>query len=85
VGTIDWPRAYGERVTDFMHLATSKGARVVWAGLPIVSDTGRWGIIQRQNDVFEHSAHTVDDVAVAIAGHAAQHVKDFGPITGGGA
>ncbi len=63
VGTIDWPRAYGERVTDFMHLATSKGARVVWVGLPVVSDKGRWGIIQRQDDVFEHSAHTVDDVA----------------------
>ena len=63
VGTIDWPRAYGERVEDFMRLATSKGARVVWVGLPIVSDKGRWGIIQRQNDVFEHSAHTVDDVA----------------------
>ena len=33
-----------------MQLATSKGARVVWVGLPIVSDTGRWGIIERQNE-----------------------------------
>ena len=33
-----------------MRLATSKGARVVWVGLPIVSDKGRWGIVERQND-----------------------------------
>lgn len=63
VGTFDWPAAYGERVERFMRLATSKGARVVWAGLPIVSDRGRWGILQRQNDVFESAADRVDDVA----------------------
>ena len=63
VGTFDWPQAYGERVEDFMRLATSKGARVVWVGLPIVSDKGRWGIVERQNMVFDDSAGTVDDVA----------------------
>jgi hypothetical protein len=63
VGTFDWPSAYGDRVKDFMNLATSKGARVVWVGLPIVSDKGRWGIIERQNDVFESSAKATDDVA----------------------
>ncbi|MEO8422686.1 MAG: DUF459 domain-containing protein [Actinomycetota bacterium] len=63
VGTFDWPRAYAERVENFMRLATSKGARVVWAGLPIVSDRGRWGIVERQNDVFESAAEAVDDVA----------------------
>ena len=63
VGTFGWPQAYQKRVSDFMHLATSKGARVVWAGLPIVSDTGRWGIIERQNSVFEGAAAQVDNVA----------------------
>jgi uncharacterized protein len=63
VGTFDWPEAYGERVEDFMRLATSKGARVVWAGLPIVSDQGRWSIVERQNQVFESAADVVDDVA----------------------
>ncbi len=62
VGTFDWPQAYGERVEDFMRLATSKGARVVWVGLPIVSDKGRWGIVERQNTVFDRSAEAVDDV-----------------------
>ncbi|MGZ8650727.1 MAG: SGNH/GDSL hydrolase family protein [Actinomycetota bacterium] len=62
VGTFDWPMDYGERVEDFMRLATSKGARVVWAGLPIVSDRERWGIVERQNDVFESAADAIDDV-----------------------
>jgi hypothetical protein len=63
VGTFTWPQAYQQRVSDFMDLATSKGARVVWVGLPIVSDTGRWGIIERQNTVFAGAAEQVDDVA----------------------
>jgi hypothetical protein len=62
VGTFDWPRAYVERVEDFMRLATSKGARVVWVGLPIVSDRGRWGIVERQNDAFESAASLVDNI-----------------------
>jgi hypothetical protein len=63
VGTFEWPQAYERRVTDFMRRATSRGARVVWAGLPIVSDRGRWPIVERQNGVFEHGADAVDDVA----------------------
>ncbi len=63
VGTFDWPMAYGERVEDFMRVATSRGARVVWVGLPIVSDRGRWEIVERQNDAFEAAAEVVDDVA----------------------
>jgi uncharacterized protein len=63
VGTFEWPQAYEERVAAFMELATSRGARVVWAGLPIVSDRGRWAIVQRQNDVFERAADLIDDVA----------------------
>ncbi len=63
VGTFVWPQAYQQRVSDFMDLATSEGARVVWVGLPIVSDTGRWGIIERQNTVFEGAAKQVDNVA----------------------
>ncbi len=62
VGTFDWPAAYGERVQEFMTLATSRGARVVWVGLPIVRDQGRWAIVERQNDVFDDSAAVVDDV-----------------------
>jgi hypothetical protein len=85
VGTFDWPRAYGERVEDFMRLATSKGARVVWVGLPIVSDRGRWGIVENQNDVFESAANVVDDVtyldtwdlfAAPDGGYSAYHRDD---------
>ena len=62
VGTYEWPQAYGDRVEDFMRSATSKGARVVWVGLPNVSDKGRRGILERQNAVFDQSATGVRDV-----------------------
>jgi lysophospholipase L1-like esterase len=62
IGTFDWPRVYGERIEDFMRLATSKGARVVWVGLPIVSDKWRWDLVERQNTIFDGSAEAVHDV-----------------------
>ena len=43
IGTNAWPVAYQQRVTDFMSLATSKGARVIWVGLPNVRDPGAQG------------------------------------------
>jgi hypothetical protein len=61
-GTFDWQRAYGERVEEFMRLATSRGARVVWVGLPTAREAWRWEPVQRQNDVFDRSAEAVDDV-----------------------
>ncbi len=63
IGTFDWPQAYEERVADFMRIATSKGARVVWVGLPVVRDTGRRELVRKQNDLFEQATHEVKDVA----------------------
>ena len=63
VGTFQWPGAYEERVRDFMELITARGSRLVWVGLPVVRDEGRWGIVQRQNDIFERAANDVRNVA----------------------
>jgi len=63
VGTFEWPQAYEERVRDFMELITAKGSRLVWAGLPIVRDEGRWDVVERQNDIFERAANDVRNVA----------------------
>lgn len=63
VGTVDWPEDYEERVREFMELITAKGSRLVWVGLPIVRDEGRWSIVERQNDIFERAAHDVRNVA----------------------
>ena len=63
IGTFDWPQTYERRVADFMRIATSKGARLVWVGLPVVRDTGRRDLVRRQNDLFEQATHEVKNVA----------------------
>jgi hypothetical protein len=63
IGTFAWPQAYEERVAGFMRIATSKGARVVWVGLPVVRDTNRRELIRRQNDLFEQAAQEVKNVS----------------------
>ena len=68
-GTFDWQRAYGERVEEFMRLATSRGARVVWVGLPTAREAWRWEPVQRQNTVFHRSAEAVDDVTYLDTWH----------------
>jgi len=63
VGTFGWPQAYLERVAEFMRIATSRGARVVWVGLPVIRDTGRRELAARQNDIFARAADEVKRVA----------------------
>jgi uncharacterized protein len=53
LGTGDWPAAYRERVLQMMRIATSRGAKLVWAGLPMSSDVGRREHSRRQNDIYE--------------------------------
>jgi hypothetical protein len=63
IGTSAWPAEYRERVLQMMRIATSGGAKVVWAGLPISSDRRLHAHSRRQNDVFEFASTIVNDVA----------------------
>jgi hypothetical protein len=63
IGTFGWADAYAERVRDFMSIATSGGARVVWVGLPVIRDEARWEIVRRQNQIFEDEARAEPDVS----------------------
>jgi hypothetical protein len=63
IGTFAWPQAYEQRVAGFMRIATSRGARVVWVGLPVVRDTERRDLVRRQNDLFEQAAQEVKNVS----------------------
>jgi hypothetical protein len=63
IGTPAWPAAYRERVLQLMRIATSGGAKVVWAGLPIASDGRFREHSLRQNEVFEIASRIADDVA----------------------
>ena len=62
VGTSEWPPAYRDRVIAMMRIATSRGAKVVWAGLPISSNLGTREHSRRQNDIFEFAASISNNV-----------------------
>jgi hypothetical protein len=63
IGTTGWPTAYEQRVEDFMRIAASGGARVVWVGLPTVQDRSRWDFIRRENAIYQNAASVVPNVA----------------------
>jgi hypothetical protein len=63
IGTSEWPPAYRERVLRMMRIATSRGAKVVWAGLPISADFHLRDHSRRQNEIFEFAASISNDVA----------------------
>jgi uncharacterized protein len=63
IGTSEWPSTYRERVLRMMRIATSKGAKVVWAGLPISADFGLREHSRRQNEIFGFAASISNDVA----------------------
>ena len=63
IGTPDWPSEYRDRVLQLMKIATSRGAKVVWAGLPMSSNVSVREHSQRQNDIFEFAASISRNVA----------------------
>jgi hypothetical protein len=63
IGTPQWPPAYEDRVKRFTRIAVNAGAHVVWVGLPIVANKGRWELFQRQNGIFERVASRVPNTA----------------------
>lgn len=63
IGTSGWPPAYRDRVLAMMKIATSGGAKVVWAGLPISADPRLRAHSKRQNDIFEFASNISNDVA----------------------
>jgi hypothetical protein len=63
IGTPAWARAYRDRVLRMMRIATSDGAKVVWAGLPIPANPGIREHSERQNGIFRFAAGELDDVA----------------------
>jgi len=63
IGTSAWPPAYRERVLRMMQIATSRGAKVVWAGLPISADFRLRDHSRRQNEIFEFAASISNNVA----------------------
>jgi lysophospholipase L1-like esterase len=63
LGTTEWPAEYRSRVLQMMRIATSRGAKVVWAGLPISADERFRAHAERQNDIYEFAAEISTNVA----------------------
>jgi lysophospholipase L1-like esterase len=63
IGTSDWPAAYRDRVLQLMRVATSRGAKVVWAGLPMSSQEHVEEHSERMNGIFELAAGISPNVA----------------------
>jgi lysophospholipase L1-like esterase len=63
IGTSEWPPTYRDRVLTMMRIATSQGAKVVWAGLPISADFRVRDHSRRENEIYEFAASISNDVA----------------------
>jgi hypothetical protein len=63
IGTPAWQTGYAARVQDLARIATSGGARLVWVGLPIVRDSGRRPLLERQNAIFQSMTDVVPNTA----------------------
>jgi lysophospholipase L1-like esterase len=62
IGQAGWPDAYERRVEEFARIATSRKGHVVWVGLPITRDEGRWALTQRLNAIYEDVAARLPNV-----------------------
>jgi hypothetical protein len=56
MGSTDWVQGYRERAATFLREATSSGTRVVWVGIPVVSERQRWDFYRRLNDIYSDTA-----------------------------
>ena len=63
IGTGAWPAEYRSRVLELMRIGTSRGAKMVWAGLPMSSDARFRVHSQRQNTIFQYAAGVTPNVA----------------------
>lgn len=53
-GTPAWDAAYAARVGDFIEVAVSSGARVLWVGMPPMADPTLSSKMQLLNGIYEH-------------------------------
>jgi hypothetical protein len=58
VGTADWDQVYAERVKTFMASATSRGAKLLWVGIPIVRDKSFWKNLSHLNALAKSVAES---------------------------
>jgi uncharacterized protein len=68
-GTAQWDTMYRQRVVQFMQIATSEGAKVIWVGMPPMQDPGRNAAMQHLNAIDSAAAPTVPGVTFLSSWH----------------
>jgi hypothetical protein len=63
IGTGAWPAEYRRRVLLMMRIGTSRGAKLIWAGLPMSADPRFRVHSRRQNEIFEYAAGITPNVS----------------------
>jgi uncharacterized protein len=63
IGTGAWPAEYRRRVLSMMRIGTSRGAKLIWAGLPMSADPRFRVHSRRQNEIFEYAAGITPNVS----------------------
>lgn len=56
VGSVEWIEGYRDQAARLLAEATDAGTRVVWVGIPIVEDRGRWDFYRRVNEIYRDVA-----------------------------
>ena len=56
IGSFDWTQGYREHAERLLSEATDAGTLVVWVGIPIVEERGRWNFYRRVNDIYRETA-----------------------------
>lgn len=63
LGSVEWERAYRDRLLDpYVELLASRGAKVVWIGMPPVLDARRQRGFNAMNRAVRHSAEASTDL-----------------------
>ncbi len=62
-----WNDLYAQRVAQFMQIASSGGAAVVWVGMPPMQNPGLSGQMADLNDIVQHQAITAKPPVIFVS------------------
>jgi hypothetical protein len=86
-GTPAWARVYAKRVSALMTEATTAGAKVLWVGMPVMSDPAFSAEMAKLNEVYkaEAAAHRAVSYlsAWAVLSGPSQRYEEAAPGPGG--
>jgi lysophospholipase L1-like esterase len=68
-GSAQWNQIYGQRVSQFMHIATQNGGKLIWVGMPPMQDPGRNAAMQNLNGIVADQAAKAPNVAFLSSSH----------------